>query len=743
MFRLILPLITGGLFITSLPLYTGTLQILIVACFCVFFLLAFFFPVSSFLLVLLVGPVFGNQPAGRFMELYDFLILFWISGAIISPQYRKNFTESNVRISSFKTLLLPGLFVISGLVSILLNWEIYSSDCCQLFPYHLFKAPEYTLLYPFRILIMTILIILSVHTFIVCAEFKKWTRFVKPVNYLEPGKGKSFQALGRILTATFLLSVTFGFLLYNTDIRQIHESFLSYLGIAVNYSLARDFPASISGMIDYSMQGPFMNRTWLGMYLISTLPFILDRIEGKMLPFRWLLMFLLFTGGFFFIFPVIGARGAYLSFLMAFIVYVLLTLSKRRLHSLNKIFPIFSFLALAFVLMIALFPFIALWLDSYDSRQEYFRLALRIFAAAPFFGHGSESYGLLNNLSPYGLLTSPYYTSHNLLLQILTGQGLVGALIFLAIVYSITRRLLGSNRYGFLAGWIALIFYSLFQEWFYLRPLHLLWWLPVIFVLQLIPMHSSSREKTDTISGKQGTDAMFRKIAIVSGSLFFLAGILHIAFAAKFKSRSDLFPLQYNLDIPVTSGMDTGRWTLGSKSRIVIFDPILRTAQENMPSNINDQFQMIDFYPPAIGSKISLQQISCDILQDQQSYFNQSYTYFCVKAHVEATEIAESVANDTPQPQTIRIMQIDDREPYATEPPGDIQSLPGRESIHLLRMHSDFSTNELLNADLRNVLIIEVTCDQEVLVAKPYGDPDMRKRCMYFTTEPDLQYTIR
>lgn len=104
---------------------------------------------------------------------------------------------------------------------------------------------------------------------------------------------------------------------------------------------------------------------------------------------------------------------------------------------------------------------------------------------SPLIGTGFESYGWNNEkfLKPLGIGTQ-FHMAHNQIMQVFSGQGIPGVLIYLLlIIYSIKNLIIRGDDFfykqklPFLSGLMGVFIYTNFQEWFYIKPVYLIFWI--------------------------------------------------------------------------------------------------------------------------------------------------------------------------------------------------------------------------------------------------------------------------
>lgn len=431
--------------------------------------------INGFLFILFITPFFGNHPGGKFLEIFDMLLLLWISIAFFTIKNFKRLTF----ISGFEWL-----FLLSGLLSILVNsdllYDILHSFINTPTIFHIFSAGEWNPLYSLKMLFTTLFCITSV--------------LILYNIYLEDGIGV-IKKIIYVIAVTLFITIITGMLEAHVP---IIKSSLDKCHILIDGYNDPDIPLTFGILshlqIPIAVQSFFWNRGWYAVFLITALPFahvvLITYLYDSVRLLRYKVFIgVLYTFFLFYFFILIGARGALLGFCASFMVFILITTVKENIMSKFK-FIIPGLL----VIIIILVPLLNVYTDKgmhFDTgRLEYYKTGTEIFKRNIFLGCGIEGYGIYNakHLVPAGKGTL-YGTAHNQLLQVASGQGLPGVLIYLSMIYyvlfSLVKSLPGKKKYitPLLSGFIGILLYSSFQEWFYLRNVQLLWWLLIMVIM--------------------------------------------------------------------------------------------------------------------------------------------------------------------------------------------------------------------------------------------------------------------
>lgn len=428
---------------------------------------------NGFLLLIFITPYFGNHPGGKYLEVFDMLLFLWISISLF-------------RINNFKHLSfingLEWLFLLSGLLSILINppllFDIIFSNTPTIF--HVFSAVESNPLYSLKMFFATLFCITSV--------------LIIYNLYLEKGIviiNKIFYAIAITLAITILGGVLEA---HVPGIQIAFDKYHFYIDGYVDKAPPHTFGIISLLQRPYAVQSFFWNRGWYATFLIAALPFVSLMVINNIHDSVKLLRNKLFIGALyallmFYILVLVAARGALLSFIISFIVFVIIYITNaKKILKTRFVIPGLLIVVIALIPLFNIYTATGLNLDT--GRLEYYKAGIEVFKRHMFFGCGIEGYGIYNMkyLVPSGIGTL-YCTTHNQLLQIASGQGLFGVTIYLSIMYyvifSLIKSLHNKKQYmgPLLSGFIGVLIYSSFQEWYYLRSVQLFWWLLIMIIM--------------------------------------------------------------------------------------------------------------------------------------------------------------------------------------------------------------------------------------------------------------------
>jgi hypothetical protein len=428
---------------------------------------------NGFLFLIVITPFFGNHPGGKYIEVFDMLLFLWISISLFRIEYVRRLSFING---------LEWLFLLSGLLSILSNPDLLFDIVFTNTPtvFHIFSAVETNPLYSLKMFFSTLFCIISV--------------LIIYNIYLTDGT----KIISRILiaiTATVSITMITGLLeahipRFQTALDQYHIIIDGYIVKTYHHNF------SILSLLlkPIAIQSFFWNRGWYSVYLIATIPFlnlfIFDYLFNSIKQIQTkIILGIVYALSLMYILILIGARGALFAFCISLILFLILIILKRRLlNIIQYIMPIFVIgLLILFPLLIA-YTSIGRRVDI--TRITHFQAGIITLLSNMLLGCGIEGYGIYNfkYLVPAGK-GSLYGTTHNQLLQIASGQGLFGIIIYFSmiyyILYSLCRSLAEKKHYilPLLSGFIGILIYSSFQEWYYLRSVQLFWWLLIMVIM--------------------------------------------------------------------------------------------------------------------------------------------------------------------------------------------------------------------------------------------------------------------
>lgn len=463
-------------------------------------------PATGVFLLFASGPFFGNHPGGHFMELFPLLLALWTGAAL--------WHRAGVH---FRFVLVGAPMVLAQLLPALLHpWPAFDALHRYADPFHILISDEHNPLYPLQQLLWTaVLFLFASHA--ACAKTAR-----------TPFREYDRAAIAGIATGLVLV-IAIGLM----------ESLLPALARSLDaYHIRLDGYVDRAGSHFFpkfaSPNSLFWNRSWHGIYFVSSLPFLLmaalhlpaarRRVTLRRLVIPTLLV-LLFCYAI-----LIGARGTLLAvtvFALAMLPVAAMTMlpgggpGRLRLPSLLVVWPV-VIAGIALLIHLAL-PILTVMgnLGMNEPRFGQYAAGLRIFLLFPLTGGGIESYGYYNTNVLQGIsMAAPNGTAHSQWLQILSGSGLIGGAayvaVFAAALLAPFRSLMSASRqrdffrdergpggmaasdagwhlHAFLqptivlAGLASLLVYGTVQEWWYLKPVQAAWWLLMAMAVGVAP----------------------------------------------------------------------------------------------------------------------------------------------------------------------------------------------------------------------------------------------------------------
>lgn len=456
-------------------------------------------------LLLFLGPLFGNHPGGRFLEVFPLLLAMWVGLHMLREP----------RPPGGRLILFGAAFVVAQFLPVLFHpWPWQDSGHRQQDVFHVLSADEHNPLYVMQQMLWTTLLLLFA---------------------LSSGEHLPSAAAG--IAAGMIVTMGIGCL--DMAIPSV-SAFLDAYHVYVDGYVDRSSPHGIGNWLRFSPNSLFWNRSWHGIYIISALPFFslaAMAFVPRFLPNRWWRMAAVFVALVLAAYLVlVGARGALLAFVVfvvALIPLLLLGLAEgastargwqqHRWRSLLLYWPVLV-AGLALVAHVVVPVGVVLGnVGLGEPRFGQYAAALRIMLVFPFTGGGLESYGYYNTNMLQGMgLAAPHGTAHSQWLQILSGSGLVGGLAYVALLLwallgplrSLTQARLRLSQMSFpegrppeagrtpsgaegmidvirpfivLAGLASMLVYSTVQEWWYLKPVQASWWLLVALGISMVP----------------------------------------------------------------------------------------------------------------------------------------------------------------------------------------------------------------------------------------------------------------
>lgn len=445
-------------------------------------------PLVGTFLIAASGAFFGNHPGGRFLEIQDCLWVFWcVRGIVENRLSGKSVFENTFWKRPIGILLI--LFWCSGFLSLLANPTlILDLRFYQKGWFWFLHSTELEPNYPLKLLFLGILF---------CFGFfarKNWLESKLENSESDASSFLNSFAGGIALGAALSICAGWGeyfFPSVKSAFNFYHVWLDGYKQVSLPHSL---LPALEKFLPKDAIQSLFWNRSWFAIYLISSLPFLWEWIfqaskNSKFGIFKkeWicLLPIVVILGITFF---WIGARGGVLSF-AAFLVFTIFAWFFNSFVKKNVVNRTISvFFAVLFVVGGILFPLVVVGTQVFGSgdpeRLSHFNAGLKLAFEKPLLGGGFESFGWYNEccLNPLKR-ESQYHTTHNQMIQIFSGLGIVGlavySLLWGIILYGLLRfrnekkSVLHSSL---IVGSVCSVFvYSFFQEWFYLRTVYFQW----------------------------------------------------------------------------------------------------------------------------------------------------------------------------------------------------------------------------------------------------------------------------
>ncbi|WP_244939944.1 O-antigen ligase family protein [Leptospira adleri] len=535
---------------------------------------------------------FGNHPGGRFLELQDSLWIFWSVRGIVELKLSGSAVFSLEFWKRPIGILLSAFFA-AGILSLLANPELLADlRFYQKGWFWFLHSTELEPWYPIKLLGIGILFWIGWNT------RREWLRENE-----RPDRLLDFWAIG--IGVGLIIMVLVGWMEYffpyvKSKLDAYHLWLDGYKLVALPHSY---FVWMKALQTNFAIQSLFWNRSWFSVSLVSSLPFVfylLFRFTGesgleepqdsafKNLPSKNRIRIFSLFGIFIVLsltFVWIGARGGMFSFAILWIVagvYFLFFQSIKK-ESVQKTAVRFGILAL--ILCGIIFPILIVYTNfgaADPERLSHFRAGWKLFLNKPLFGGGFESYGWYNEccLSQTGK-ESLYHTTHNQWIQVLSGLGILGGILFSllwaflldGVAFPGGKKEKPIYVRAFYFGSVLSVFvYSFFQEWFYLRAVFLQW----IVLFGYFGKDASDKEKYylyRIFQKKNLLKTVFILILFLCVSLFF--------FPTKMFRSGIYFPPGGKSDIA---------WILEGKSRFVLvskFDFYTVIPNLNIPHGVS------------------------------------------------------------------------------------------------------------------------------------------------------------
>lgn len=510
-----------------------------------------FFPLHAIGLIIISGLAFGNQPGAPFTEYYILYHLLWLvaTGPMILGLLRKEiylFHKHTVYVCFVYFVLI----VCATAGSLILWGAILGHYHISLFT--LLSAPDYSPVYPFTQVFTTGIFILNAFIAVILEGFSR------------KAKNKQiFRLKSSVYLAVFflVLAVT-GIIEINSEsfrslLDRIHIRITGFIDTSAPHLI---IPFTKEYLPALSPNSLYWNRSWFAVALISTLPFVyivlslLLKGKSKLLKFTAHLIIIILL---FYLFLAIGARGAFAGFMIFSVTYLLLQSTGIQRFLQNHLLRSAGIILIITLYIIA--PLISYSIDP-DSRGQHILNSFKIFSEFPLFGAGFESYGFFNRNYLLNLdMATREMTAHNQILQVLTGTGLAGTIVFLLIVGFTLNQLLSviasgtlttlekKNYIALFAGLLSILVYQGVQEWWYIRPVAFHWWLMVAVSARMYSNKNIPSRK------RNNAHKMLKKSA----------AILLLVFILIVPGYTFLYTLEP--EIPVNTGIEN----LGNKTYLV------------------------------------------------------------------------------------------------------------------------------------------------------------------------------
>lgn len=463
-------------------------------------------PIAGIALLAFAGIFFGNHPGGRFVEVYNLALVMGAIAAALTVSRRKGQilsadNQGPPLAENKERFPLPAVALILVLISYCGSYYLLESfEGYKIHPYHFLSARDWLPHYSVLIGVLTVSMAYSVWHSMRTMQNMRSTQNVQnaqgiqSVQNLQEGHVMPMGAAGLLLLGPALILLI-----------ALVESFLPGAAewldrwhIRIGGYVNRDHPHftfsnTLSPALQTSPNALFWNRSWLSVYLISSLPVL--GIALQMLPGSAFIRRILsgaFLMGITYVQLTVGSRAGLGAMAVFFAILLALHFSILR-----KPFFLWS-AVLALALFAVAVPIMAFAdVEPINSvlgiRGELFRSAVELAGIFPLTGGGAESFGFWNDM----LLRAQgyqriYSSSHNFLLQILVGFGMVGLLATFLLYGLAFRNLIRTISHEpqtsdtvltpgiVLAGLMAVIFYGSFQEWWYIRVVHLHWWIGLL-----------------------------------------------------------------------------------------------------------------------------------------------------------------------------------------------------------------------------------------------------------------------
>lgn len=456
------------------PFYAGKTAVILLVL-PLFASLAYWKPDLAAFFLFAAVPLFGNHPGGRFMELFPLLSFLWLVAVALRGGL----------MSSRRFLIVYALYLFLLILPLVLHPALFkAASYYKNGLFHLLNANEHSPLYPFQQTVWLALIPL-------------FAKAAKPhTHYVIAGIAMGFALT--VIIGMFEIA----FPAFAGVLDRVHIFIDGYVDRSTPH-----WPVSLVRKTGFLREAPnslFWNRSWHAVFIIAALPFVslfaFERLKESRLSRRRIIIAaasILLT----LYLLAIGARGAlfaWSAFLAVGVVGQILYKWESRLLYFLPHLAIVG--ALLFQIIVPLF-IVFTEPGRTEFRYPQFAAALKIFAMFPFTGGGAESYGYYNNFFLRAAAEAAKHgSSHNQLLQIAVGNGLLGILFYsgllIAFAGEVRKRMIAAGRDSIpfmlmTAGMTSALVYGSVQEWNYLRPVMLMW-----TMLLYLPWHYQTENRS-------------------------------------------------------------------------------------------------------------------------------------------------------------------------------------------------------------------------------------------------------
>lgn len=381
----------------------------------------------------------GNHPGGRTQEMWDIVLLVLLGACMFrnsAAEPEANAPRARFTGSRFTAWWLA--FLAAGAASIIASAQWISLSGYKLDAFYFLSSAEHQPHYPFRMLWWICLTGALIH-------------LSGPRNFARSFGLGLIAAFSAASGLAIVEAVTPGL---RPALDSIHVSIDGY----VEYSPQRGIWQTLGGKA--ASNSFFWNRTWFAAFLSAAWGIAGWRLEKRRT--RWLLIPLLLLAV-----TASGSRAGILACTAGTLALGWMHVMRHRSWLGHIPF------ALAFIFQI-ISPTFVLRPELLAERAVQFQTAIDIFGQFPVFGAGIESYASAAAAGrPIFSQTGLYGSAHNQVLQILSGMGVVGGIIYAGAIIAAYRH---ASSPWLRAGLITICIHSAFQEFWYVPAVHLCWW---------------------------------------------------------------------------------------------------------------------------------------------------------------------------------------------------------------------------------------------------------------------------